>query len=158
MLTKHWNYNIIEQIFHSYPRYTDRLSDLLFLFLTVNIIRALGETNKDGLIYRKKYVKKFVWGTSIFWLHILLSMPFFVAFFVSLPPSLLTTSSVYGPVQITWQWSSRLFSLHFKFAIVNRICKQEYLNKNWSRFKIWKIKHFLHLTQWHVMVRVRFIN
>ena len=35
--------------------------------------------------YRKRYIE-LVWETSLFWVHVLLSMPFFVVFFVySLP-------------------------------------------------------------------------
>ena len=36
--------------------------------------------------YRKKCAEEFVWGTSLFWRHALLSMSFFVALFVYSPP------------------------------------------------------------------------
>ena len=49
-------------------------------------ITALWETKKEQrLSYRRKYIEEFVWGTSLFWLHALFSMSFFVAFFVYYP-------------------------------------------------------------------------
>ena len=47
-----------------------------------NIIRASWETKMERLSYRKKYIEEFVRWTSHFWLHALLSMSVFVAFFV----------------------------------------------------------------------------
>ena len=75
------------QIWYSYLRYTGRffLGYVLFV-VQCDIIRASWETNKERLSCRKKYIEEFVWGTSLFWLHFLLSMSFFIAFFVySLP-------------------------------------------------------------------------
>ena len=55
ILTKQLNYNIFEQIFHSYLRYTDRLSDVLFLLLAV-ILSEL-QTKKERLSHIKKYIE-----------------------------------------------------------------------------------------------------
>ena len=56
-------------------------SDVPFLLLAL-IFRASWETKKEQkLSYRKKYIEEFVWGTWLFWLHALLSMSLFVAFF-----------------------------------------------------------------------------
>ena len=83
-LTRHWNYNNSVQILYSYLRYTDRLCGCVFLVARYNIISASWELRKnERLNCRKKYTEKFVWGTSFFWLHILLLMSFFVAFFIS---------------------------------------------------------------------------
>ena len=80
-------YNIFVQILYSYFRYTNRLFLGCVLFLArCNISRASWETKKERLSYRIKYIAEFVWWTLLFWLHALLSMSFFVAFFVySLP-------------------------------------------------------------------------
>ena len=86
-LTKQWNYNIFVQILYSYFRYTGRLFLGYALFVArCNTIRTSWETKKERLSYRKKYIEEFVWEISLFWLHALLSMSFFVAFLVySLP-------------------------------------------------------------------------
>ena len=80
-------YNIFVQILYSYFRYINRLFFGCVLFLArCNISRASWETKKERLSYRIKYIAEFVWWTLLFWLHALLSMSFFVAFFVySLP-------------------------------------------------------------------------
>ena len=81
-LTGHWNYNNFVQILYSYLRYTDRLCGCVFLVARCNIIRASWELRKnERLSYRKKYTEKFGWGISLFWLHALLLMSLFVAFF-----------------------------------------------------------------------------
>ena len=87
VLAKSWNFNIFVQIWCSYFRYTGRLFlGCAVLLAHGNIIRALWQTKKERLSYRKTYIEEFVWGTSLFWLHALLSMSFSVAFFVfSLP-------------------------------------------------------------------------
>ena len=61
--------------------------DVRFLLLAVIlIIRASWKTKNERLSNRKNFTAEFVWGTCLFWLHILLSMSFFVAFFTySLP-------------------------------------------------------------------------
>ena len=81
------------EIVYSYFRYTARFFLGCAFFVTwCDIIRAWYETKKEKLSYRKKYVKEFVWGTSLFWLHTLLSTahpPFyviFIAFFVYFLP------------------------------------------------------------------------
>ena len=81
------NYDIFAQMWYSYFRYTFRLFLECVLFVGhCNIIKASWETKKERLSYRKKYIEGFVRGTSLFWLHVLLSMSFFVAFPVySLP-------------------------------------------------------------------------
>ena len=81
-LTKQWDYNIFVQIY-SYFRYTGRLFLWCVLFVArCNNIRASWETNKQKRFsYRKKYIEEFVWRTSLFWLHALLSIMSFVAFF-----------------------------------------------------------------------------
>ena len=86
-LTKWWNYNIFAQILYTYFRYTGRFFLGCALFVArCNIIGTLWETKKEWrLSYRKKYKEEFVWETSLFWLYTLLSMSFFVAFFVYFP-------------------------------------------------------------------------
>ena len=65
------------QILYSYLGYTDRLLGLFFLLLTV-----ISEFHKKSVIYKKKCMEEFLWGTSLSWLHVLLFTSFFVAFFV----------------------------------------------------------------------------
>ena len=78
-LTKWWNYDMFVQIWYTYFRYTGRL----FLGCCRKIVTGLWETKKEKrLSYRRKYTEEFVWGTSLFWLHALLSISFFVALFV----------------------------------------------------------------------------
>ena len=60
--------------------------DVLFFLAPSNIIRASWETKKERFSYSKKYIEEFTWQTSLFWLHALLSILFFVAFFVSSLP------------------------------------------------------------------------
>ena len=57
----------------------------VFLVARCNIIRASWETKKEIFSCRKEYKEEFVWGTSLFWLDTLLSVSFFVTFFVHLP-------------------------------------------------------------------------
>ena len=79
ILAKQWNYNIFVQILYCYFRYTDMLFLTCVLFVACcNIVRASWETKKERLSHRKKYVEEFVWMTSLFWLHALLSMSFFL--------------------------------------------------------------------------------
>ena len=75
------------QIWYIFFRYTCMLFlGCAFLLADYNITRASWKTKKERLSYRKKYKEEFVSGTSLFWLHALLSMSFSVAFFVfSLP-------------------------------------------------------------------------
>ena len=86
-LTKYWNYNVLVQIWYGYFRYTGRLFlGCALLVAHCNISRASWETKMERLSYRKKYTGEFAWGTSLFWLHTVLSMSLSVAFFVfSLP-------------------------------------------------------------------------
>ena len=51
ILTKQWNFNIFVQVLPSYLRHTDRLSDVLFLLLTV-ILSEL-QTKMERLSHRK---------------------------------------------------------------------------------------------------------
>ena len=98
ILTKQWNYNILVQSLYRYFRYTSRLS----LGCALSVARcnmwvscfgcALSvarcnmwvscESKKERLSYRKKYVKEFARGTSLFWLHTLLLCHFLL---LSLP-------------------------------------------------------------------------
>ena len=55
ILTKQWNYNIFEQVLHSYLRCTDRLSDVLFLLLAVMLSEL--QTKKETLSHEKKYIE-----------------------------------------------------------------------------------------------------
>ena len=55
------------------------------------------------MIYRKRYTEEFVWGTSLFWLHTLLSMTFFVTFFVY-SVSLLSDLLAEWPLCIILPW------------------------------------------------------
>ena len=74
------------QILYSYFRYTGRLFLVCALFdARCNTIRALWETKKKRLSYKKIYIEKCVWGVSIFGLHALLSMSL-CCFFHLLPP------------------------------------------------------------------------
>ena len=77
-MTKKWNYNTFVQILYSCFRYTGRFSLGCALFVArCNIIRVLWETKKkQRLSYRKNKSKHFVWGTSLFWLLVLLSLLF----------------------------------------------------------------------------------
>ena len=84
-----------------------------FLAAHCNIIRVSWETKKKRLNSRKNCKEEFVWGTSLFCLHVFLLISFFVAFFVSSPfirkkkfasenggdwrPLFPLPSSVYGP-------------------------------------------------------------
>ena len=57
--------------------------DVLFLLLAV-ILSGLHEKprrNKDW-VTEKKYIEEFMWGTSLSWMHALLSLSLFVAFFI----------------------------------------------------------------------------
>ena len=86
ILTTKWNHNNFLQILHSYLRYTDRLLDVFFLLLAVILSELHENPRKKKLSFRKKCIEAFVWRTSLFWLHALLLMSFFVPFFVySLP-------------------------------------------------------------------------
>ena len=70
-------------------KYDIVISDTLGCALFVapcDITRASWETKKKWLSHRKMYIEEFVWGTSIFWLHPLLSISFFVAFLVYFLP------------------------------------------------------------------------
>ena len=85
--------------------------DTLFLVCPLfvapcTIIRASWETKKERFSYPKKYIEKIVWGTSLFWLHSLLSMSLFVAFFVfSLPlPKWRTCLMVPIKIHIIFLW------------------------------------------------------
>ena len=73
-LTKQWNYNNFTQLLHSYLRYTDRLLDVFFFVAPCNIIRTSWKSKKKRLNYRKKYLGKFVWRASLFWLHFLATL------------------------------------------------------------------------------------
>ena len=58
----------------------------VFLVARCNITRTSWESKKKRLSYRKMYIEEFEWGKSLFWLHTLLLMSYFVVFFVySLP-------------------------------------------------------------------------
>ena len=60
--------------------------DVFFLLLAVIISEFREKPRKKNWRYRKKYIEKVLWGISLFWLHALLPMSFFFAFFVySLP-------------------------------------------------------------------------
>ena len=73
------------QILHGYITYTDRLFGCVFLVARCNI-RATWEIKKKTELQNKKYIEEFVWGPSLFSLHALFLMSFFVAlFFYSLP-------------------------------------------------------------------------
>ena len=86
-LTRHWNFNIFVQILYSYFRYTGRIFLGYALFVArCNTIRTLWETKKERLSYRTKCIEEFVWGISLFWLQVLLSMSF-CCFLRLLPPS-----------------------------------------------------------------------
>ena len=82
--------NIILLFPTCYFRYTDRLIRGCSHFVSrCNIIGMLWETKKEQrLSYRKSYIEEFVWRVSLFWLHALLSMKFFVTFFVYSVPFL----------------------------------------------------------------------
>ena len=63
--------------------------DVLFLLLAVILPGLLEKPrrNKDW-VPEKKCIEEFVWGTSLFWLHALISISLFIGFFVySLPHS-----------------------------------------------------------------------
>ena len=66
---------------------SDKLIDtwLCFPVARWNIIKASWESKKKKLSYRKKYIEEFVWQTSLFWLHSLIPMSFFLLFFSSNP-------------------------------------------------------------------------
>ena len=85
----HWQSSGIIFLCKCNISYTGRLFLGCVLFSAYSdIIKASWETKKDILSYRKKYIEEFVWGTLVFRLRALLSMSFFVAFFVySLPLS-----------------------------------------------------------------------
>ena len=78
---KHFLYIWLLQRITSYPRRTVWLLDVFFL-LAVILSELHENPRRKRLIYRKKYIEEFVWGTSLFWLYALLLMSFFVAFFV----------------------------------------------------------------------------
>ena len=85
------------EILYSYFRYTGILFLRCALFVArCNTIRASWETKKKSLSYRKKYIAGFVWGTSLFWLHALLSMSF-CCFLCLLPPTFQVTWLRNGP-------------------------------------------------------------
>ena len=63
-------------------------------------IRASWETKKERLSHRKKYIEAFVWGLSLLWLNALLSMSFFVAFFVDSLPLLKWCTCWMAPIKI----------------------------------------------------------
>ena len=79
------------QILYSYIRYTDRLLDVFFLFLAV-ILSDLHEKNEEGKIElkEKEYTEEFVWEASLFWLHVLIPMPFLSLFCLLRRPSHVT--------------------------------------------------------------------
>ena len=55
--------------------------DIFFLLLPVILSEFYVKPNRK-IELQKKYKAEFVWGSSLFWLHALLSMSFFVAFFI----------------------------------------------------------------------------
>ena len=73
-------------------------------------IRASWETKKERLSHRKKYIEAFVWGLSLLWLNALLSMSFFVAFFVY--SNLLQFNTCCLPSLRTWYY----FRFCFNFS------------------------------------------
>ena len=116
-MTKWWNYNILVQIVYSHLWYTGRHFLGCALFdACCNVTRATWETKKESrLSYRKKYIEEFVWGTSLFSLHALLSMSLFMLFFVySLPlskwrtcwmvPIKIHNIAMEGILMISWAW------------------------------------------------------
>ena len=78
-LTIRWNYKFL-------CKYYIVISDLgcVFFVARCNIIRASLQTKKERLSYRKRYIEKCVWETSLFWLNTLFTMPFFV-YYLPLP-------------------------------------------------------------------------
>ena len=62
------------QILRSYPRYMERLLNVLFLVFLCQ------KPRRKDWVTTKKYKEKFVCRTSLFWLHVLFPMSFFVAF------------------------------------------------------------------------------
>ena len=54
----------------------------VFLVARCNISRTSWEPKKKRLSYRKMYIEEFKWGKSLFWLHTLPLMSYFVVFFV----------------------------------------------------------------------------
>ena len=63
---------------YSYLRYTDRLLDVFSLLLAVTS-KLLEKPRRKGWVTEKKSIEEF--RLSLFWLHALLPMSFFVAFF-----------------------------------------------------------------------------
>ena len=82
ILTKQWNYNILVQSLYRYFRYTSRLSLGCALSVARCNMWVSCESKKERLSYRKKYVKEFARGTSLFCLHTLLLCHFLL---LSLP-------------------------------------------------------------------------
>ena len=82
ILTKQWNYNILVQSLYRYFRYTSRLSLGCALSVARCNMWVSRESKKERLSYRKKYVKEFARGTSLFCLHTLLLCHFLL---LSLP-------------------------------------------------------------------------
>ena len=80
----HWQSSgIITFLYKYYIVISDAMVGCFLFFVAgCNIIRASWETKKElRLSYRKNYIREFVWGTQLFWLHALLFMSLSVAFF-----------------------------------------------------------------------------
>ena len=88
--------------------------------------------------YWKKYIDDFVWGTSLFWLHVLLSMSFFVAFFIYSLPLL--------KWRTCWMAPTKIYNIAMGGILCDNIMSE--------RSKIWKYEYLLQFnTNWLVSLR-----
>ena len=79
----HWQGGGIEIFLCKYFRYTDRpFLGCVILLLIVMISEHYEKSRRKDWVIEKKYIEEFVRGTSLFWQYSLLSMSFFLAFFV----------------------------------------------------------------------------
>ena len=85
--------------------------------------------------YRKKYIEESVWGTSLFWMHALLSMSLFVTFFVYCLP--------FSKWRISWMVHIKISNIAMGGILCDDIMSE--------RSKIWKFLTFN--TSWLASLR-----